>query len=237
MEFSLLALAHALGIAAAMGWEILWPLVSDLRYPASYRRSCHAEISRLLPDDSPRSIAIALALGAASSSCSYAAVAIARSIFRKGADFTASMAFEMASTNLVLEKHHLSIVFLGWPFMAAEALAAPIMVCVLAVLFRAFLRPELVREAREHADAAKLRAACGGLGRTRTWELVRRTWISASLVPAPCANWGQGTMTGVRILGVVPGPGVAYRSTLRYLCVEIAQTPQHSRPGSGRITR
>ena len=63
----------------------------------------HPEMSRLLRNDSPRSIGIALALGAASSSCSYAAVAITRSIFRKGANFTVAMAFEMASTNLVLE--------------------------------------------------------------------------------------------------------------------------------------
>ena len=108
-------------------------------------------MSRLLPDRS-RSIGIALALGAVSSSCSYAAVALARSIFRKGADFTAAMAFEMASTNLVLELSIILIVFMGWPFMAAEALAAPIMVGVLALLFRAFLRPGLVREAREQAD-------------------------------------------------------------------------------------
>jgi uncharacterized membrane protein YraQ (UPF0718 family) len=64
-------------------------------------------------------------LGAASSSCSYAAVAIARSIFRKGANFTAAMAFEMASTNLVLELSIILIVLMGWQFMAAEAIAAP----------------------------------------------------------------------------------------------------------------
>jgi uncharacterized protein len=121
-------------------------------------------MSRLLPDDSPRSIGIALALGAASSSCSYAAVAIARSIFRKGANFTAAMAFEMASTNLVLELSIILIVLMGWQFMAAEAVAAPIMVAILAVLFRLFLRPQLLQAAKLSrlcavGTAAKRRAA------------------------------------------------------------------------------
>jgi Predicted permease len=91
------AVGQALGMAFAMGWEILWPLVPGFALSAAIQAIVsHQEMSRLLPDDSPRSIGIALALGAASSSCSYAAVAIARSIFRKGANFTAAMAFEMA---------------------------------------------------------------------------------------------------------------------------------------------
>src|SRR5271169_5312099 len=96
-------------------------------------------MSRLLPDDRPRSIATALGLGAASSSCSYAAVALARSIFRKGANFTAAMAFELASTNLVLELSIIMIVLLGWQFALAEFIGAPIMVAILVVLFRTFL--------------------------------------------------------------------------------------------------
>src|SRR5258707_5791833 len=116
------ALAHALSIAFGMGWEILWPLILGFFLSAVVQAVVsHREMSRLLPDDRPRSIAIALALGAASSSCSYAAVALARSLFRKGADFTAAMAFEMASTNLVLELSIIMVVLLGWPFMLADA--------------------------------------------------------------------------------------------------------------------
>src|SRR5207249_4975189 len=77
-------------------------------------------MSRLLPDDAPKTLAIACGLGAASSSCSYAAVALARSIFRKGADFTAAMAFQLASTNLVAELSIILIVLMGWQFAAAE---------------------------------------------------------------------------------------------------------------------
>jgi uncharacterized protein len=147
------AMLDALGMAFAMGWEILWPLVLGFALSAVIQAIVsHREMGRLLPDDSPRSIGIALALGAASSSCSYAAVAIARSIFRKGANFVAAMAFEMASTNLVLELSIILIVLMGWHFMVAEAIAAPIMVAILAFLFRMFLRPQLVHAAKDQAD-------------------------------------------------------------------------------------
>jgi uncharacterized protein len=146
-------LLDALGTAFAMGWEILWPLVLGFTLSAVIQAIIsHREMSRLLPDDSPRSIGIALALGSASSSCSYAAVAIARSIFRKGANFTAAMAFEMASTNLVPELSIILVVLMGWHFMAAEAISAPIMVAILALLFRVFLRPQLVDAAKDQAE-------------------------------------------------------------------------------------
>ncbi|MGA3340957.1 MAG: permease [Methylocella sp.] len=146
-------LLDALDMAFAMGWEILWPLVLGFALSAVIQAIVsHREMSRLLPDDSPRSIGIALALGAASSSCSYAAVAIARSIFRKGANFSAAMAFEMASTNLVLELSIILIVLMGCHFMVAEAIAAPIMVAILVLLFRMFLRPQLVHAAKDQAE-------------------------------------------------------------------------------------
>jgi uncharacterized membrane protein YraQ (UPF0718 family) len=109
-------------------------------------------MARLLPDDRPRSIAIALALGAASSSCSYAAVALARALFRKGANFTAAMAFEMASTNLVAELAIIMLVFLGWQFTLAEVIGAPIMVALLVILFRMFLSRDLLERAKEQAE-------------------------------------------------------------------------------------
>jgi len=98
------AIGHALGLAFAMFWEILWALLLGFTLSAIVQAVVSkSEMSRLLPDDSPKSIAIACGLGAASSSCSYAAVALARSIFRKGGNFTAAMAFQFASTNLVIE--------------------------------------------------------------------------------------------------------------------------------------
>src|SRR5213595_1937167 len=97
-------LGHALWMAFAMFWEILWPLILGFGLSAVVQAVVSKrEMSRLLPDDSPRTLALATGLGAASSSCSYAAVALARSLFRQGADFTAAKTFEFASTNLVAE--------------------------------------------------------------------------------------------------------------------------------------
>jgi uncharacterized protein len=147
------AIMRALSMAFAMGWEILWPLILGFTLSGIVQAVVsHSEMSRLLPDDRPPSIAIALGLGAASSSCSYAAVALARSIFRKGANFTAAMAFELASTNLVLELSIIIIVLMGWQFALAEFVGAPIMVAVMVLLFRTFLTPRLLHEAKEQAD-------------------------------------------------------------------------------------
>jgi hypothetical protein len=147
------AIGQALGMAFAMGWEILWPLILGFTLSAVVQAVVsHQQMSRLLPDDRPRSITTALALGAASSSCSYAAVALARSIFRKGAHFTAAMAFEMASTNLVLELSIIMLVFLGWQFTLAEFIGAPLMVALLVVLFRSFLSRQLLDQAKQEAD-------------------------------------------------------------------------------------
>src|SRR3954453_20710249 len=98
------AILEALSMAFGMTWEILWALILGFALSGVVQAVVtKSEMTRLLPDDSPRSIAIACGLGAASSSCSYAAVALARSIFRKGADFTSAIVFEFASTNLVIE--------------------------------------------------------------------------------------------------------------------------------------
>jgi uncharacterized protein len=144
---------RALEMAFAMGWQILWPLVLGFTVSGVVQAVVsHQEMARLLPDDLPATIAKALGLGAASSSCSYAAVAIARALFRKGADFTAAMTFEMASTNLVVELALIMLVFLGWQFTLAEFVGAPIMVALLVVLFRSFLNRKMLDEAREQAD-------------------------------------------------------------------------------------
>src|SRR5213596_655487 len=130
-------LGHALWMAFAMFWEILWPLILGFGLSGAVQAVVSkGEMSRLLPDDSPRSLAIATGLGAASSSCSYAAVALARSIFRKGADFTAAMAFELASTNLVIELGIILAILMGWQFTAAEFVGGPIMIVVLALVLR-----------------------------------------------------------------------------------------------------
>src|SRR5205085_10091876 len=142
-------IGHAFWMAFAMFWEILWALNLGFLLSAIVQAVVSkAEMSRLLPDDSPKTVAKACGLGAASSSCSYAAVALARSLFRKGANFTASMVFELASTNLVAELAIIMVVLLGWQFAAAEFVGAPVMVIILVALFRMFLKSSMVNEAR-----------------------------------------------------------------------------------------
>ena len=149
----LTAILDALRMAFAMFWEILWALILGFFLSAVVQAVVSkAELSRLLPDDSPKTLTITALIGAASSSCSYAAVALARSIFRKGANFTAAMVFELASTNLVVELGIIMIVLLGWQFAAAEFLGAPIMIAILVMLFRAVLTNRTVDEARRQAD-------------------------------------------------------------------------------------
>ena len=147
------ALGHALWMAFAMFWEILWPLILGFGLSGAVQAVVSkSEMTKLLPDDSPKSLAFAAGLGAASSSCSYAAVALARSIFRKGADFTAAMAFEVASTNLVAELSVILIVLMGWQFALAEFTGGPLMIVIIAVLFRIFLSRKLISKARGQAD-------------------------------------------------------------------------------------
>ncbi|MFG2409534.1 permease [Streptomyces brevispora] len=147
------AVLHALSIAGSMTWEITWALILGFALSAVVQAVVRkSTVVSLLGDDRPRTLAIAAGLGAASSSCSYAAVALARSLFRKGANFTAAMAFEIASTNLVVELGVILALLMGWQFTAAEFVGGPIMIVVLAVLFRLFLRDKLLREAREQSE-------------------------------------------------------------------------------------
>jgi uncharacterized membrane protein YraQ (UPF0718 family) len=148
---------RALAFALGMTWEILWALVLGFLLSAIVQALVSKRaVGRLLPDDSPRSLAVATGLGVASSSCSYASVALARSLFRKGADFTASIVFELASTNLVVELGIVMALILGWQFTVGEFVGGPVMIVVLALLFRAFLSRRLVEEARAEAQRGRL---------------------------------------------------------------------------------
>jgi hypothetical protein len=147
------ALGHALAVAGGMTWQILWSLILGFTLSAVVQALVRkGTIERLLGNDSPHTLGRATGLGIASSSCSYAAVALARGLFRKGANFTAVMVFEIASTNLVIELGIIMALLLGWQFTAAEFVGGPIMIVLIAVLFRLFLRQRLVEVARQQAD-------------------------------------------------------------------------------------
>src|SRR5207302_1923626 len=139
-----------------MLWEVLWPLALGFILSAIVQTLVsRTAVARALGSDSPRSLATATLLGAASSSCSYAAVAIARSLFRKGASFPAAIVFEFASTNLVFELGLILLILLGWSFVGAEFAGGLLMIVILALLFRWTLRPALVAEARRQAEQGR----------------------------------------------------------------------------------
>ena len=149
------ALSHALAVAGSMAWQITWSLILGFALSGIVQAVVRRQtIPRLLGDDRPKTLAIATGLGAASSSCSYAAVALARALFRRGANFTATMAFEIASTNLVIELGIILALLIAWQFTLAEFIGGPIMIVLMAIAFRLFVRKRLIDAARLQADKA-----------------------------------------------------------------------------------
>ena len=147
------ALGHALAEAGSMTWQITWSLILGFTLSAIVQAVVRRQtVIRLLGDDRPKTLAVATGLGVASSSCSYAAVALARSLFRRGASFTAAMAFEIASTNLVIELGIILALLLSWQFTLGEFVGGPIMIVLMAVAFRLFVRQRLIAAARQQAD-------------------------------------------------------------------------------------
>jgi uncharacterized protein len=146
------ALGRALGVAGSMAWQITWSLILGFTLSGVVQAVIRRQtIIRLLGDNRPKTLAVATGLGAASSSCSYAAVALARALFRRGADFTAAMAFEIASTNLVIELGIILALLIAWQFTLAEFIGGPIMIVLMAVAFRLFVRNRLIQAARQQA--------------------------------------------------------------------------------------
>jgi hypothetical protein len=143
----------ALRMAGSMTWQITWSLVFGFCLSAIVQAVVRRQaVIRMLGDERPRTLAKATGLGIASSSCSYAAVALARSLFRKGASFTAAITFELASTNLVIELGIIMTLLLGWQFTLAEFLGGPLIIVMMAVFFRLFVRARLIDAARVQAE-------------------------------------------------------------------------------------
>ncbi len=147
------AILMALKMAAIMGWEMLWALIFGFTISGLIQAVVsHKEMAKLLPDDGAASIVKASAMGAASSSCSYAAAAISRSIVQKGGNFTAAMAFQFASTNLVLELGLILAILLGWRFTAATWAGGLVMIVLLVALMRVVFRRRIGEAAKAQAD-------------------------------------------------------------------------------------
>src|SRR5207247_8045504 len=109
-------------------------------------------IERALAGGGLRPVATATGLGAASSSCSYAAIAIAKSLFQKGASAVSALAFQFASTNLVWELGLVLWVLIGWQFTLGEFVGGIVLIALMWILHRAFISPRLEEQARGNAQ-------------------------------------------------------------------------------------
>src|SRR6516165_8705768 len=132
-----------------MFWETLWALVLGFGLSGAVQAFVSKEsMERTLGDHRAGAVVRASGFGMVSSSCSYAATAMAKSLFQKGADFTTAMIFMFASTNLVLELGIVLLVLMGWQFALAEFIGGPIMILLLALIGGLVFTPRLVRAAR-----------------------------------------------------------------------------------------
>jgi uncharacterized protein len=146
---------EGLSNALLMAWTVWWALVFGFAISAVVQAWVpRTRIERALGGSGARPVGMAAALGAASSSCSYAAVAIAKSLFAKGASAASSLAFQFASTNLVVELGIVIWILLGWQFALAELVGGLLLIAIMSLLLRMFVSRRLEQQAREHAQAA-----------------------------------------------------------------------------------
>jgi len=138
--------------AFLMAWTVWWALVFGFAISAIVQAWVPRErIQNAMGGSGLRPVAIATGLGAASSSCSYAAIAIAKSLFQKGASTSSALAFQFASTNLVVELGIVMWVLIGWQFTLAEFIGGLVMIAIMTVLLRLFVSRRLEEQARAHA--------------------------------------------------------------------------------------
>jgi uncharacterized membrane protein YraQ (UPF0718 family)/YHS domain-containing protein len=170
---------HGLRDSFLMAWEVWWALVFGFAISAIVQAWVPRErIEKALSGSGPRPVALATGLGAASSSCSYAAIAIAKSLFEKGASAASALAFQFASTNLVWELGLVLWVLIGWQFTLAEYIGGIVMIVLMTVMLRVFVSPRLEAQAREHARRADAGHRHQAVGEQLGWR-ERLTSVSA----------------------------------------------------------
>src|SRR6185437_343579 len=148
-------IGDGLSNAFLMAWQVWWALVLGFAISGVVQAWVpRARIERALSGSGGRPVGLATGLGAASSSCSYAAIAIAKSLFQKGASAATALAFQFASTNLVWELGLVLWLLIGWQFTLAEYIGGIVMIVLMTVALRAFVSPRLEAQARAHAQEA-----------------------------------------------------------------------------------
>src|SRR4051812_12312790 len=162
--------------AFLMAWEVWWALVLGFLISAIVQAWVPRErIQAAMAGDGLAPIARATGLGAASSSCSYAAIAIAKSLFQKGASAASALAFQFASTNLVWELGLVIWILIGWQFTLAEFAGGILMIGLMWALLRRFVSPRLEEQAREHAQSAQAGHVHGSAS-SRSWTDVAQNF-------------------------------------------------------------
>ena len=163
--FVINAIVHALQISLFMFWEVLWPLAFGFLLSAIVQTVVSKRaVASVLGKPDFKGFILACGFGAASSSCSYAAVAIARALFRRGAHFVNAMIFEFASTNLVFELGLVLLILLGWQFVAAEFAGGLLMAVILWIIFKLTLRERMIEQAKRQAERGVVGSTMEGHG-------------------------------------------------------------------------
>jgi YHS domain-containing protein/uncharacterized membrane protein YraQ (UPF0718 family) len=189
-----------------MFWETLWPLVLGFGLSGAVQAFVPKEqMERVMGDHRPASVARASGLGMMSSSCSYAATAMAKSLFQKGADFVSAMVFMFASTNLVVELGIVLVILMGWQFAAAEFIGGPIMIILLALLGGIVLRRRLTDPARQRLAHGQMAAghdhqAMVGVSDERQADLEAQPWSQKLRSKGAWADAASYTMADLTML-------------------------------------
>jgi uncharacterized membrane protein YraQ (UPF0718 family)/YHS domain-containing protein len=189
-----------------MFWETLWPLVLGFGLSGAVQAFVPtAQMERVMGDHRPGTVARASGLGMVSSSCSYAATAMAKSLFAKGADFVTAMAFMIASTNLVVELGIVLVILMGWQFAMAELIGGPIMIVMLVAAGGWMFSRRLTEPARRHLTSGRLgeehdHQAMVGVSDQRQAELEAQSWATKLRSKAAWSDAASYTMADLTML-------------------------------------
>ena len=186
-----------------MFWETLWPLVLGFGLSGAVQAFVsHDQMQRLMGNHRPAAVARASGLGMISSSCSYAATAMAKSLFAKGADFVDAMIFMFASTNLVIELGIVLVVLMGWQFAVAEFVGGPIMIILLALTGGAVIGARRATEARSRltGDTANEHQMMSGVSEADQAELEAEPWRQKLTSKAAWSDAASYTMADLTML-------------------------------------
>src|SRR5581483_7410199 len=205
-------LLEAVRMAFFMFWETLWALVRGVGLSGVVQAFVpHEAMERSLGNHGPRAVTRASMFGMVSSSCSYAATAMGKSLFGKGADFVTAMVFMFASTNLVIELGVVLLILMGWQFAAAEFVGGTVMIVLFASLGGFVLHRRLTDRARTRLAAGHDHMAMAGVSEERQEELEHEPWHEKLTSRAAWSDAASYTMADITMLRkeLVIGYGVA----------------------------